>query len=87
MKRTQSVKLTFNAEDVKAALEAAGNEGLLCGTCMQKLATQTSLSQANFCPTCQEVVRLQLVPIVHRRLNEVLAQHGLPADSLEIASD
>jgi hypothetical protein len=52
MKRTQRVKLKFNAEDVKAALETAGNEGLLCGTCI-----------------------------------EVLAQNGLPANSLEIASD
>ena len=34
-------------------LDAAWKDGLLCGTCMQKIETQDEMTQSDFCPACQ----------------------------------
>ena len=45
MKGSLNLKLMFNADDVNVALDAAWKDGLLCGTCMQKIETQHEMSQ------------------------------------------
>ena len=87
MTDTYKMNAMFNAEDVGLAIEAAWNEGLLCGTCMQKIATQDEMSQSDFCPECQAVVISQLMAAVQRRIREELVRRGLPPDSLQIAND
>ena len=58
MKNTKTVKmnLTFSAADVKAALEAAWNQGWLCVLCMEKLTVQVEISPSDFCHECQAAV-------------------------------
>ena len=87
MKGSLNLKLMFNADDVNVALDAAWKDGLLCGTCMQKIETQHEMSQSDFCPACQAAAHSQLGSIVERRMMETLVRMGLPPDSLEIASD
>lgn len=84
MKSNLELKLIFNTDDVNAALDAAWKDGLLCGPCMQKIETQDGMSQSDFCPACQEVVKSQLAPVVERRIKEALVRMGLPPDSVEI---
>ena len=87
MKNSYKMNVMFSANDVGTALEAAWNEGLLCGSCMQKIVTQVAMSQSDFCPACQAVVTSQLMVAVQRRMRQELVRRGFPLDSLEIASD
>ena len=82
-----NLKLMFNADDLNAALDAAWKDGLLCGTCTNKIETQDEMSQSDFCPACQAAVNSQLAPIVEHRIKEALVRMGLPTDSVEIAKD
>ena len=87
MKNSCNINMTFNADDVEAALEAARRGGLLCATCMQKIATLEEMSQSDFCPQCQEAVTSQLSVVAEGRLVEALIRMGLPADSVQISND
>jgi hypothetical protein len=87
MKDSYKMNVIFDANDDGTALEAAWSEGLLCGACTQKVATQVAMSQSDFCPTCQAVVTSQLMVAVQRRMRQELVRRGLPSDSLEITSD
>jgi len=87
MKDTMKLELIFNADDVSAALDAATKEGLLCGTCTNKIETQDEMSQSDFCPACQAAVNSQLGSIVECRMKETLERMGLPPDSLDIAKN
>lgn len=87
MKSSLEVNLRFDADDVNAALDAAWKEGLLCGTCMQKIETQGEMLQSDFCAACQEAVKSQLIPVVERQMKEALVRMGLPPDSLDMAKN
>jgi uncharacterized CHY-type Zn-finger protein len=86
MKSSHKMNVTFDANDVGTAIEAAWNEALLCGTCMQKIATQ-EMSQSDFCPTCQAAVTARLMATVERRMRAELLRQGLAPDSVQIESD
>ena len=87
MKDSYKMNVMFGANDVGTALEAAWSEGLLCGTCMQKVATQVAMSQSDFCPTCQVAVTARLMATVERRMRAELLRRGLPPESAQIESD
>jgi hypothetical protein len=87
MKDSHKVIVIFGANDVGTALEAARSEGLLCGTCMQKVATQVAMSKSDFCPTCLAAVRARLMATVQRRIEEELARWGVPPGSVQIGRD
>ena len=87
MTNSCNMNVTFNADDVNAALEAAWNEGFLCAPCMEKIAKRAVVSQSDFCPACQAAVTSQLMAAVEGRLREALVRKGLPPDSVQIASD
>jgi hypothetical protein len=87
MKSSHKMNVTFDANDVGTAIEAAWNEGLLCGTCMQKVATQVAMPQSDFCPVCQAAVTARLMATVERRMRAELLRRGLPPESVQIESD
>ena len=60
MKNTKTLDVTFDAQSVMAAVEAAHDAGLLCETCTRKLDASDSISQSDFCPECQAVITSQL---------------------------
>ena len=84
-KESMKLELTFNPNDVMEALEAASNDGLLCGPCTKKLGTQVVISQSDFCRTCQDAVNAQLASIVENRIKDLLVRMGFPSDSVEIS--
>jgi len=86
-KGSMELELIFNADDVSATLDAVWKEGLLCGTCTNKIERQDEMSQSDFCPVCQAAVTSQLGSVVERHIKEVLVRKGLPPDSLEIAKN
>ena len=87
MKDSYKMNVMFDANDVGTALEAAWNKGLLCGTCMQKVATQVAMLQSDFCPVCQAAVTARLMVTVERRMRAELFRRGLPPESVQIESD
>jgi hypothetical protein len=87
MRSRYAMNVTFNADDVDRALEAAQNQELLCRACIQKITTQLELSQSDFCPGCQAVITSHLVLDLEERMRAELVRQGLPLDTLEIVSD
>jgi len=87
MRKAREVNLSFSADGVQAAVAAARNADLLCGTCTQKLDTRHEMSQSDFCPACQAAVTTLLTVAVQRRMAQELIRRGLRPDSLEIMSD
>jgi hypothetical protein len=83
-KESTKLELTLNPDDVMEALEAASNDGLLCGPCTEKLGTQITISQSDFCRTCQDAVNAQLASIVENRIKNLLVRMRFPSDSVEI---
>lgn len=87
MKNSYKMNVTFNTNDVNAAIGTAWSEGLLCGTRMQKIAAADQMSQSDFCPACQAVVGSLLMSVAERRVREELVRRGLSPESLQITND
>ena len=80
-----TVRNAFSPEDVDNAVELAIESVLLCDNCMENIATLLATSQSDFCPSCQDAVRSQLVAMLEGRMKELLDEEGLPEDSIQIA--
>jgi hypothetical protein len=87
MRKTQKVSLSFGADAVGAAVEAARNGGLLCGKCAKKSTLEVEMSQSDFCHECQALVMSLLMAGVERQIKQMLINKGLSPDCLQIADD
>jgi len=85
--KSKTMNVPFDAQTVHAAVEAARNGRLLCGSCVQKLESYDEMSQSDFCPSCQAAITSQLRMEAEGRLVEALIRMGLPPDSVQIAND
>lgn len=83
-RRTVEVDSLFSGNAVAQAVEAAAKAGLLCAECATKVATMATMGQDDFCAACQSVISQQLAIALQSRLQQSLADSGLPIASIQV---
>jgi hypothetical protein len=81
------VQVVFDADMVAAAVEAAIQDGMLCGPCMAKVETLAEMSRSDFCATCQGAIEAHLHQEAQRRVDAGLKDRGLPSGSAKITTE